>query len=669
MPWLAAFFRNGALPVHGWPYFVVMRHVPSALLFLSAIPAAGQWVEKDPLWAIVEGEAAAHACDSWQKDARDSEPRHYELHYHRLEWSIDPAVRHIEGDITHHFRATDVLEELVFDLSNALLIQDVIHHGTSIAFTHEEDLLMIMLPQPLGPGQQDSITITYSGEPPTSGFGSFMQAEHAGAPIVWTLSQPYGARDWWPCDQRLANKADSLDMFVTTPPGQRAAGIGVLVAEEVLPDGRVRFHWRHRHPIAYYLVAVAVTNYTAYSDIVDFGDHQVEILNYVYPENLAFAQQELFAAVGQLQLFSELFGPYPFADEKYGHAQFSWGGGMEHQTMSFMGSFHNEIVSHELGHQWFGNKVTCGSWEDIWLNEGFATYMSALSYEALAPMYWMPVKQMRRDAIVAQPDGSIRRTDTTTVASLFNSRLTYLKASFVLHMLRWVCGDGAFFAGCRNYLNDPGLAWGVATTNDLRAHLETASGRDLEEFFRDWYEGEGHPNYAVEWTQDAAGVVQVRLDQSTSHPSVAFFEMPVPVQFKSGDMDSTVVFDHTHSGQHFSFHLSFRADSAFFDPEIWLLSGSNMLRHVPVAAFGSDRLLLFPNPAGDLAWVHLGGVLQGTITANIHDATGRLVRTQQLLVEGGRAPLTLHGLNAGVYHAELRSATGKAVLRFVRDHR
>lgn len=646
-----------------------MGRVSLLLLLLATLPVSAQWIEKDPLWTIADNEAAAHERNAWHKGARDTGPRHYDLHYHRLEWSIDPAVRYIQGDVTHHYTATDVLEELVFDLGSALLVQDVRHHGAPIAFTHADDLLTITLPEALPPGQQDSIKITYAGEPPTSGFGSFMQAEHAGAPIVWTLSQPYGARDWWPCDQRLSNKADSLDMFVITPPGQRAAGIGVLVAEDTLPDGRLRFHWRHRHPIAYYLVAVAVTNYTAYSDIVDLGGQQVEILNYVYPESLADAQNGLSAAVGQMQLFNELFGPYPFADEKYGHAQFSWGGGMEHQTMSFMGSFHNEIVSHELGHQWFGDKVTCGSWEDIWLNEGFATYMSALSYEALSPQYWMPVKQMRRDAIIAQPDGSIRRTDTSTVASLFNSRLTYLKASFVVHMLRWVCGDSAFFAGCRNYLNDPALAWGTARTNDLRAHLEAASGRDLAEFFRDWYEGEGHPSYAVEWTQDAAGVVQVRVDQTTSHPSVGFFEMPVPVLFKNVAMDSTVVFDHAYSGQQFVFHLPFQADSAFFDPEIWLLSGPNMVRHVPVAAFGSDRLLLFPNPAGDLAWVHLGGALQGPVTANIHDATGRLVRSQQLLVEGGRAPLLLHGLNAGLYHAELRSATGSAVLRFVRDHR
>lgn len=337
--------------------------------------------------------------------------------------------------------------------------------------------------------------------------------------------------------------------------------------------------------------------------------------------------------------------------------------------MSFMGGFHYEIVSHELGHQWFGDKVTCASWEDIWLNEGFASYMSALCYESLLPEYWMPWKRMRRDAIVAQPDGSIRRTDTTSVASLFDSRLTYHKAAFVVHMLRWVCGDSAFFAGCRNYLDDPALAWGVARTADLRTHLEAASGRDLGEFFADWYEGEGHPSYAVEWMQDLSGRVQVRIDQSTSHPSVDFFEMPVPLLFKGEGVDSTVVLDHAYSGQVFSFHLPFQADSLLFDPGIWLLSSANMVRHVPVAAFGSDRLLLFPNPAGELAWVHVGDALQGPITLNIHDATGRLVRTQQLLVVGGRSPLSLHGLSAGVYHAELRGATGSAVLRFVRDHR
>lgn len=337
--------------------------------------------------------------------------------------------------------------------------------------------------------------------------------------------------------------------------------------------------------------------------------------------------------------------------------------------MSFMGTFHNEIVSHELGHQWFGNKVTCGSWEDIWLNEGFATYMSALSYEALLPQFWLPIKRARRNVVIAQPGGSVRCTDTTDVARLFDNRLTYMKASCVLHMLRWVCGDSAFFAGCRNYLNDPDLAFGTARTTDLQRHLEASSGADLDGFIADWFVGEGHPTYTMEWTQHANGDVELRLDQTTSHPSVPFFAMPVPIRFKNAQHDSTVVLQHAFSGQEFAVHLPFQADSALFDPEVWLLSGENLVLQVPVQAYGTGGMLLFPNPAGERIWLHTGTTVQGPATVTIHDAMGRAVRTERVTVEGGRAPLSLVGLAAGVYHAEVLAGGRSAVLRFVRDHR
>lgn len=621
--------------------------------------------DKQTLEEIAVSESRGHAPHG---RSSISPIRGFDLRYHRLELEVDPAVRAIGGQVTHHFTALQQLEEVVLDLRDELEVTEVLHQGVALPFTHDGHLLSVTLPQPLAEGELDSLTVIYAGVPPEGeGFGSFVQAEHGGAPILWTLSQPYGARDWWPCKQDLNDKADSLDVLVTVPEGQRVAGNGLLVAETALGDGRVRHHWRHRYPINYYLVAFAVTNYAVYSDQVPLPEGTVEVLNYVFPEVLEDSQAASVRLIGQMQLFNTLFGTYPFLDEKYGHAQFGWGGGMEHQTMSFMGSLSYELMAHELAHQWFGNKVTCGSWEDIWLNEGFATYLSGLCYEFLEPEYWMPFKRGRRDFVVSQPDGSVRCTDTTQIARLFSGRLSYAKGAYVLHMLRWVCGDSAFFAACRNYLSDPELAHGSALTPQWVAHLEAASGLDLTEFMNDWYVGEGHPQYQMSWSQNSSGLAVIELGQTTSHPSVAFFEMPVPVRFKNAEQDTTVVLDHTFSGQIFTVQLPFQADSALFDPDLWLLHGQSLVVGMEGRDVRSDRPVIFPNPARNMVHVQWPTVPDEHLSYLIMDATGRLMRRDIGALRNSSLDVPLEDLAPGAYWLVVNAESGRLILPFVKE--
>jgi hypothetical protein len=242
-----------------------------------------------------------------------------------------------------------------------------------------------------------------------------------------------------------------------------------------------------------------------------------------------------------------------------------------------------------------------------------------------------------------------------------------MKGSYLLHMLRWKLGDEDFFGACRNYLNDPALAYGSARTTDLQEHLEATSGMDLDGFFADWYVGEGYPIYTVEWTQDAGGQVSLTLDQGTSHPSVEFFEMPVPIRFSDGVNVHDVRLEHTSNGQEFTFPLPFQAIQAELDPDAWLLHGQSIVLHVPVEAYRNDRFVLFPNPAGDEAWIHTGASIQGPVTLTVHDASGRVVRTSQPTVTNGRVSMQLLGLSAGVYSAELRTAERTTVFRFMKE--
>ncbi len=520
----------------------------------------------------------------------------YDVQYIRSYWKINPQVYYIQGSVTTYFSALQNLSNIDFDLSSALTVDSVIYHNTSMSFTHTGDVVTISGLSVL-PNTTDSITVYYQGMPATNGFGSFIQSSHQNDSIIWTLSEPYGAKDWWPSKENLNDKIDSVDIFIQVPQGNRAASNGTLLS--VQPVGSdVVYHWKHRYPIDYYLIALAVTNYAEYVQNIPLSTGTLFVQNYLYPEDSANSAYNLQGFPPIIQLYDTLFTPYPFMTEKYGHAQFGWGGGMEHQTMSFMGGFGHELMAHELAHQWFGNKVTCASWQDIWLNEGFATYLTGLTYEHMFNGYWWPIwKQNQINGITSQPDGSVFCTDTTDVNRIFNGRLTYAKGAYVLHMLRWVVGDSAFFAAVRNYLNDANLAYQTATTADWKQHLETASGMNLTEFFNDWYYGQGYPTYFINARKITSDTLQVTIAQQTSHSSVSFYEMPVPVQFKSQDIDTILVFNHTQNNQTFTRYFPYSVDSVFFDPELWILADTAVITTGINQLYSNDKIIVYPNPS------------------------------------------------------------------------
>ena len=377
----------------------------------------------------------------------------YDLKYHRCEWEIDPAVYHIKGVITSYFKPkVSNFDQMEFDLSDSLTVDSVVYHNSPLSFNQTQpDILQIILPAVIPSDTLDSVMVYYQGTPPNTGFGAFIQSNHNGTPIIWTLSEPFGAKEWWPCKQSLNDKIDSVEILVTTPQAYRVASNGLLVSE-IQSGGNKIYHWKTKYPIAAYLVAIAVTNYSYYSDFVPMqnGD-SLEVLNYVYPEDLSNAQLQTPAIIDMIQFFDSLTITYPFANEKYGHAQFGWGGGMEHQTMSFMVNFGSSLMAHEVAHQWFGDHVTCGSWQDIWLNEGFATYFEGLIKERFFPTSWMSWKAAAISNITSAPDGSVICDDTTSVNRIFNGRLSYKKGAYLLHMLRWKLGDSLFFTAIKNF--------------------------------------------------------------------------------------------------------------------------------------------------------------------------------------------------------------------------
>lgn len=582
----------------------------------------------------------------------------YDINYNRCEWQIDPAVRYIKGAITTYFKPVAAsFDQMQFDLDTVFTIDSIKFHSALLSYSKlPGNIFQINLPAVLPVGVLDSITVYYQGMPPSTGFGSFVQTTHgtSGTPVIWTLSEPFGARDWWPCKQNLNDKIDSLDVIVTVPQANRVASNGVLVAETVSGTDKI-YHWKTLHPIAAYLVAIAATNYVAYSDFVPLSPtDSIEVLNYVYPESFSSAQSQTPDIINVIKLYDSLTITYPFADEKYGHAQFGWGGGMEHQTMSFVVAFNHSLIAHECAHQWFGDHVTCGSWQDIWLNEGFATYFEGLTEERYFPATWYGWKHDKLLQITSSPGGSVLCDDTTSVGRIFDGRLTYNKGSYLLHMLRWKLGDSVFFLSLKNYLNSPGLAGGYAKTPDLKAVLEASSGQNLTNFFNQWYYGQGYPSYQVMWSQNGTAV-STTISQTQSHSSVSFFEMPVPVKFIGVTNDTTIIFNHTSSGQVFSTTINFPVLYAQFDPELWILSNNNAVIGIPDQALTQNQVDVYPNPAGNTVSVMFTINRQAELTLSIYDMLGKKVSSEPYTAEIGRSVKTidLGGISEGIYQLKI----------------
>lgn len=590
--------------------------------------------------------------------------QNYDLTYCRLELNLDPSQDDISGDVTAYFKAKSDLSQIVFDLKQNMNVSQVAHHGNSLSFSHIDDNLVIDLPQIQAQGITDSLTISYSGTPESGGFGYFEQAQHNGRDIVWTLSEPYGAEYWWPTKQDLNDKIDSIDVFITFPEynAQNEENVAVTNGKEISQqvDGNLKTtHFHHSYPIPAYLIGVAVTNYNIHTDMVNNNGSPFPVINYLYPETESYVLPQTATTPDIIEFYNEKFGEYPYADEKYGHAQFGWGGGMEHTTVSFMGGFSQELIAHELGHQWFGDKVTCASWQDVWLNEGFANFMYALVREEFnSENSYKSWRESTVNSITSSSGGSVYvpAEDTLNVSRVFSSRLSYDKGGMVLHMLRRKLGDEDFFQACRNYLENPNFSYGYADTEDLKTEFENESGLDLDEFFNDWIYGEGYPSYHIDWFQDNNQKIHLVLSQTQSKPTVTdFFEGTVPIHIVGPNNQSLdVELDQTENEQHFIIDCNFTANQIKIDPETEVISKNNSST-LSIDSYQIKKIKMYPNPAESTVYFDLPEGLE-IDQVKIYNTLGKLVKETTF-----KNQILIIDLSEGLYFVELNSGEKKYV--------
>lgn len=578
--------------------------------------------------------------------------------------------------------ATTPLDTIGFELNAGLTVDSLWVNGRRVPTARIERLTggLIRTPvQPaIAPGATFTYRIWYRGAPgPTGGsfFGQGLTSvadPQFGNRVTWTLSSPFATSDWCPSKQVLTDKLDSVTVLVSTAPTNKVGSNGRLRRTDALPDGRVRYEWATVGPIAYYLISATVSDFVehrAYAHPAGLPTpaDSVLVLSYVYPNALAPYRAELDRTAGFIEAFSDKFGLYPFWREKYGHAMASIGGGMEHQTMSTMGGFSFTLTAHELCHQWFGDHVTCGSYRDMWLNEGFATYGEYVALQALATpanaRQWLDYTRgqaLATNASVVVPPTA----DTLDVARIFDGRSTYAKGGIVLHMLRHVRNDdAAFFAGLRTYQQQYGGR--TAVTADLRRSLEASWGIPLGWFFNQWLTGAGAPRVAVRWNQVGENLV-IESTQTVSLPNLTpFFRMPLEIDYVPGPGRAavTVRVEQTQPVQTWTLPLAPGdvASTLAIDPRGWnLLSGRRIQRDVglvlglnPDATSESARLAVYPNPCTDLLTLPAA---PHSRTAEVTDLTGRHVLTVTL--PAGTTQLATAALPAGTYALRVIAPNG-----------
>lgn len=552
-----------------------MKHLTKILflllIVLTTLPTMAQRTEK-VLEQLYQQERQAYIAKSLFVENESTAD--WDLTYNRLEFFVDPTEQYIEGNVHFHFTSLkDNLNTLVIDLDDSLAVTSIVAGNTPCAYTHAEGFIHLTLPYTLQKKDTGSFTISYKGSPIKSGIDAFVQdtqQDPDSTPVIYTLSEPYGAKEWWPCKESLSDKIDSIDIIVHSAAPYRTASNGILLSDTVIGDQRT-CHWQHRHPIATYLVFISSTIYEVYSDWATLSDgSKVEILNYVYPTSLDTARKSTPITAEYLEFFSSRFMDYPFKDEKYGHAQFGWNGGMEHQTMSSMGSFEKDLIAHELSHQWFGDYITCGNWHELWLNEGFATFMEMLILETYDPAVFTTLKEYVIKYVTAYPGGSVYIPDISDVERLFNARLTYFKGSYVLQMLRVLLGDDTFFAGMNSYLRDPRVINGFTTTDIFRENMEQAGDTILTEYFDNWVYGKGHPIYDIR-SNHTGSQLHIDISQKPSDINGPFFKMKLPFTLYTGGNEETFWLTNTVQNQQFTLYAPVAPDSIKFNKDYRIL--------------------------------------------------------------------------------------------------
>ena len=527
----------------------------------------------------------------------------YDVKYLKLDLEVISGSRFIKGTALTVVKAVMPLDSFVTELRSNMIIDSVFINGTKMNFQRGSDHVFIPLSSTLPVGTEVSALFYYNG---TASSGAVYAGTIASNGLTYTatLSESYQAREWFPAKQILTDKIDSADIWITTDAINKAGSNGKLITVESLPLEKVKYKWKSGYPMNYYMPSFSVGNYMEYVNYAkpaEMFPDSIKIQHYIADNATYFAsiKANLDKTPAFIEKFSELFTLYPFKNEKYGHAQANIGGGMEHQTMTTTSSFSSTIIAHELGHQWWGNNVTCATWNDIWLNEGFASYCEYLAVEKLPALFptTNPTTYMQNvhNSVLSSATGSVYVPEASIFDEnrIFSSRLSYNKGSAIIHNLRFeMQDDNLFFQTLKNYQQ---LYKGsTATANDFKLVAENTSGKNFTYFFNQWYYGEGYPTFNITYIRETPDSVILIVNETVSAVSVTpFFKGLYEFKITSAQGDTTVKAYVTSNNQQFKFKYNKTPNGVVVDPNNWVLNATGTITNggvIPVKLLSFDGI-------------------------------------------------------------------------------
>ncbi|GEO07921.1 M1 family aminopeptidase [Segetibacter aerophilus] len=578
----------------------------------------------------------------------------YDVKYLKIDITVQPKSKFITANCSYKVLVSQALDTFAIEFKQNMELDSVYLNNTKAAFTRANDHIYVPLQPVATAGTLLNLSFYYKGNVAA---GFFAGTDANGLDYSASLSEAFQAREWFPAKQLLNDKIDSTDIWITTGSAFKSGSNGLLKTVIDLPGNLKQYRWSCRYPLSYYMPSVAVGNYLEYNNYAkpaSIAPDSILVQNLVYNSVPYFNQvkPQLDKTPRFIEKFSELFGIYPFYREKYGHSQADIGGGMEHATMTTIKNFEEQLVAHELAHQWFGDNVTCASWNDIWVNESFATYSQYLAVEYLPALFPTTAAKTMADFhsnAMSSPAGSVYvpPADSYNEGRIFSYRLTYAKGATALHNLRFeMQNDTLFFNTLKRYQQQ--FANSFATTADFKAVAEQVSGKNLTNFFNQKIYGEGYPIYDVTYLKHGNDSLVLQVHQTTSAPATTpFFSGLMEYKILSAQGDTTIRLNQTAPDQTFSIFYPKKPNGVIVDPNNWVLDGVGTIKEgVSTQPTSNDFITVFPNPVKDNISIRLPVNRYSLI--RVIDVNGRLLANYTIPAGTTLFKQNLH-LPTGIY--------------------
>lgn len=616
---------------------------------------------------------------SFSQIKQDFDILHYEI-YVDLYNGLVQRNGFYNGYTKIKFVANKNLNELNIHASSTILkIDSVIWANNRLNFQRDSDVLKIIFPRTISQSETTIVAIYFRRESSINK-GFYFYRSDAFSPnlpsdIAYTMTEPSDSRYWFPCYDEPWDKA-TVDVIVKVKGNFLVASNGLLIRDEKINQNERIFHWSSKYPMSTYLICFATSEYITFSywyRKVSNPNDSIEIKYYVWREDSIKAVNAFKNVVDMMRFFSTKFGEYPF--EKYGMVAvypFSYGG-MEHQTMTTIhrnwlsGSYEGGIA-HELAHQWWGDLVTCENWGEIWLNEGFASYGDALYTEYKYGFESFKSKLQSWARSYFSEDSLIRYPIYNPPASKLFGTAVYFKGAWVLHMLRNLIGDSAFFKVLREWGRR--YAYSTGTTQKFIQVINDITGGDYNWFFDQWVYDSGYPVLTFEISSidyGASNLVNLSLRVKQVQKNARIFKLPIEFKFESQNLDTTLTFWNYTADTTYKISLNYAEPvgsiKVQIDPNEKILKkviSSTLSEVVIQREFEFNLYQNYPNPFNASTKISFEVSGKGKIydcELKVFDILGREV---SIIYDGKVVPgrysvyFNAEGLSSGVYFYELR---------------